>query len=319
MKIFIIGGAGYIGSHMVKIAHQAGHDVITIDNLSSGHQDAVLYGKFELCDILDNDKLNKLFNKYQPDVVMHFSAFSLVRESIIDPYKYYNNNVSGSLSLLKAMIDNNCMKFIFSSSASIFGNPEYIPIDEEHPKNPINPYGKSKLMVEEVLKDFEIAYGLKYVSLRYFNAAGHDPDGELSEMHDPETHLLPIIMQAANGQRDIVKIFGNDYDTNDGTCIRDYIHVNDLCNAHLKGLEYLNQCESSSAEFNLGNGNGFSVKEVIQQVKDMTGKDFITIEEDRRVGDPPVLIACDKKARKVLEFQANFTSLEKIIETLVDE
>ena len=317
MRIFIVGGAGYIGSHMVKIAHKAGHDVITLDNLSTGHQDAVLYGEFELCDILDTTKLDKLFKKHKPDAVMHFSAYSLVGESMTDPYKYYNNNVSGTLSLLKTMIDNDCMKFIFSSSAAIFGNPEYIPIDESHPKNPINPYGKSKLMVEEILKDFESAYGLKYVSFRYFNAAGHDPEGELSERHNPETHLLPLIMQAANGQRDSVSIFGNDYETTDGTCIRDYIHVNDLADAHLKGLDYLNQSESPSAEFNLGNGNGFSVKEVIQQVKDVTGKDFKVLEEGRRDGDPSTLIASDDKARKILELKTSFSSLEKIIETLV--
>jgi UDP-glucose 4-epimerase len=319
MKIFIIGGAGYIGSHMVKIAHKAGHDVITLDNLSTGHKDAVLYGEFELCDILDTIKLDKLFKKHKPDAVMHFSAYSLVGESMTDPYKYYNNNVSGTLSLLKAMIDNDCMKFIFSSSAAIFGNPEYVPIDENHPKNPINPYGKSKLMVEEILKDFESAYDLKYVSFRYFNAAGHDPEGELSERHDPETPLLPIIMQAANGQRDSVSIFGNDYDTIDGTCIRDYIHVNDLASAHLKGLDYLNQSKILSAEFNLGNGNGFSVKEVVQQVKDITGKSFLVVERGRRGGDPSILVANDKKARKVLELQANFSSLEEIIETLVDK
>ncbi|MDC6455593.1 UDP-glucose 4-epimerase GalE [Candidatus Pseudothioglobus singularis] len=317
MKIFIIGGAGYIGSHMVKIAHKVGHDVITVDNLSTGHQDAVLYGEFKLCDILDTAKLDKLFKKHKPDAVMHFSAYSLVSESMTDPYKYYNNNVSGTLSLLKAMIDNNCMKFIFSSSAAIFGNPEYIPIDEKHPKDPINPYGKSKLMVEEILKDFELAYGLKYVSFRYFNAAGHDPDGELSERHDPETHLLPIIMQATNGQKDSVSVFGNDYDTKDGTCVRDYIHVNDLANAHLKGLDYLNQDESSSAEFNLGNGNGFSVKEVVQKVKDITGKDFVIVEKGRREGDPSTLIASDDKAQKILGLNISFSSLEKIIKTLV--
>jgi len=316
MKIFIVGGAGYIGSHMVKIADQAGHDVITLDNLSTGHQDAVLYGEFELCDILDSAKLDKLFKKYKPDAVMHFSACSLVSESMTDPYKYYNNNVSGTLSLLKAMIDNDCMKFIFSSSAAIFGNPEYIPIDENHPKNPINPYGKSKLMVEEMLKDFESAYGLKYVSFRYFNAAGQDPDGELSERHDPETHLLPIIMQAANRQRDSVSIFGNDYDTSDGTCVRDYIHVNDLANAHLKGLDYLNQSKSSSAELNLGNGNGFSVKEVIQQVKNVTGKEFKVLEEGRREGDPSTLIASDKKAKKEFNILPNYASLKSIIKTL---
>jgi len=316
MKIFIIGGAGYIGSHMVKIAHKAGHNVITLDNLSTGHQDAVLYGEFELCDILDTSKLDKLFKKYKPEAVMHFSAYSLVAESMTDPYKYYNNNVSGTLSLLKVMIDNNCMKLIFSSSAAIFGNPKYIPIDEDHPKDPINPYGKSKLMVEEILKDFESAYGLKYLTFRYFNAAGHDPEGELSERHNPETHLLPIIMQAVNGQRDSVSIFGNDYDTNDGTCVRDYIHVNDLANSHLKGLDYLNQSESSSAEFNLGNGSGFSVKEVIQQVKDITGKDFKVLLEDRRDGDPPTLVASDIKARKVLKLKVKFPEIEKIIQTL---
>ena len=316
MKIFIIGGAGYIGSHMVKIAHKAGHDVVTIDNLSTGHQDAVLYGGFEFCDILDTVKLDKLFKKHKPDAVMHFSAYSLVGESVSDPYKYYNNNVSGTLSLLKAMVDNNCMKLIFSSSAAIFGNPEYIPIDESHPKNPINPYGKSKLMVEEMLKDFESAYGLRYVSFRYFNAAGHDPEGGLSERHNPETHLLPIIMQAANGQRDSVSIFGSDYDTSDGTCVRDYIHVNDLANAHLKGLDYLNQSGSPSTEFNLGNGNGFSVKEVIQQVKDITGKNFLVNEEGRRDGDPSTLIASDKKAKKELNLSPDYASLESIIKTL---
>ena len=317
MKIFIIGGAGYIGSHMVKIAHQAGHEVITLDNLSTGYQDAVLYGKFEFCDILNLEKLNELFNKYTPDAVMHFSAYSLVHESVSDPYKYYSNNVSGTLNLLKAMIDNNCRKFIFSSSAAIFGNPEYIPIDEDHPKNPINPYGKSKLMVEEILKDFDVAHGLKYVTFRYFNAAGHDPEGELSERHNPETHLLPIIMQAANGQRMSISVFGNDYDTKDGTCVRDYIHVNDLANAHLEGLKYLNKRESLSAEFNLGSGSGFSVKEVIQKVKEITQKDFKVVEESRRFGDPSILIASSAKAEQILELKTNFSSLEQVIQTLV--
>jgi UDP-glucose 4-epimerase len=316
MKIFIIGGAGYIGSHMVKIAHKAGHEVVTLDNLSTGHQDAVLYGKFEFCDILDTARLNELFAKYTPDAVMHFSAYSLVGESVADPYKYYHNNVSGTLSLLKSMIDNNCYKFIFSSSAAIFGNPTYIPIDEEHPTQPINPYGKSKLMVEEILKDFDAAYGFKYVSFRYFNAAGHDPEGKLSERHNPETHLLPIIMQAANDQRESVRIFGTDYDTNDGTCVRDYIHVNDLADAHLQGLDYLNDNSPQSAEFNLGNGNGFSVKEVIQKVKDITNKDFKVVEEGRRDGDPSTLIASDAKAKQVLKLQPNFSSLKDIIQTL---
>ncbi len=316
MKIFIIGGAGYIGSHMVKIAHKAGHDVITVDNLSTGHQDSVLYGRFEFCDILDGDKLNKLFIKYNPDAVMHFSAYSIVSESVLDPLKYYYNNVSGTISLLKTMIDNNCFKFIFSSSAAIFGNPEYIPIDENHPKNPINPYGKSKLMIEEILKDFDIAYGLKYISFRYFNAAGHDPEGELSERHDPETHLLPIVMQTVNGKRDFVSIYGDDYETKDGTCIRDYIHVNDISNAHLKGLSYLENNNSKSKEFNLGNGNGFSVKEVVSKVKSATGVDFNVVVEGRRDGDPSVLIASDKKFKKQLDGKLLYPTLESIIKTL---
>lgn len=319
MKIFIIGGAGYIGSHMVKIAHKAGHDVVTIDNLSTGHQDAVLYGGFELCDMLDSDKLDKIFKKYKPDAVMHFGAYSIVGESVSDPYKYYNNNVSGTLNLLRSMIENNCMKIIFSSSAAIFGNPEYIPIDEEHPKNPINPYGKTKLIVEEMLKDFDLAYGLKYVSLRYFNAAGHDPEGELTERHHPETHLLPIIMQAANGYRKSVSIFGNDYETEDGSCIRDYIHVNDLANAHLQALEYLNNISMPSTEFNLGNGNGFSVKEVVDIVKEITNKEFLVEEKGRRDGDPPILIASEKKAKKILKYKKNFSTLRKIIQTLLKE
>lgn len=317
MRLFIIGGAGYIGSHMVKIAHKAGHEVITIDNLSTGHQDAVLYGQFELCDILDTKKLTKLFVKYKPDAVMHFSACSLVNESVLNPYKYYHNNVAGTLSLLKSMMDNNCKKFIFSSSAAIFGNVEYIPIDENHPKCPINPYGKTKLMVEEILKDFETAYGLKYVSFRYFNAAGHDPEGELSERHNPETHLLPIIMQAVNGQRECVSVFGTDYDTKDGSCVRDYIHVNDLAEIHLKGLEYLNSNNSPSAEFNLGNGKGFSVKEIIKKVKELTKKDFKVIEGARRDGDPAILIASDAKAREQLRFESNFIDIDKIIQTLI--
>ena len=317
MKIFIVGGAGYIGSHMVKTAYKANHQVITIDNLSTGHKDSVLFGKFEFCDILDRKRLDRLFNLYNPDVVMHFSAYSSVGESVIDPYKYYHNNVVGTLNLLKSMIDNDCKKFIFSSSASIFGNPEYFPIDEDHPKRPINPYGKSKLMVEEILKDFESAYDLKYVSFRYFNAVGHDSEGGLSERHEPETHLLPLVLQAVNGQRDSVNIYGNDYDTKDGTCIRDYIHVNDLVNAHLKGLEYLNNRDTSSAEFNLGNGNGYSVKEIIQKVKEITQKDFKVLETARRDGDPAVLIASSDKARKQLEIGRDFIDIEKIIKTLM--
>ena len=271
MTLFIVGGAGYIGSHMVKLAHNAGHSVITLDNLSTGHKDAVLYGKFEYCDIHDSNRLSELFKKYKPDAVMHFSAYSLVGESMEDPYKYYHNNTAGTLNLLKSMIDHDCKKFIFSSTAAVFGNPKYMPIDEAHPKAPINPYGKSKLMIEQMLEDFDVAYGLKYVVFRYFNAAGEDLDGELTERHNPETHLLPLIMQTVRGEREAISIYGNDYATKDGTCVRDYIHVNDLSTVHLQGVEYLMKDGGDSKVYNLGNGEGFSVKEVIEKVKEIVG------------------------------------------------
>lgn len=317
MKIFILGGAGYIGSHMVKVAHDAGHDIITIDNLSTGHKDAVLHGVFEYCDVLDTQKLGLLFKKHKPDAVMHFCGFSIVGESIIEPYKYYYNNVLGAINVLNAMIENNCMKFVFSSSAAVYGNPEYIPIDEKHPKKPINPYGKSKLMIEEILEDFDSAYGLKFISFRYFNATGQDPGGELSERHIPETHLIPNVVSAAKGENESVSIFGVKNHTKDGTCIRDYIHVNDIADAHLLGLNYLRKKNQQSAFFNLGNGKGFSVREVVDKVKEITKKNFKVIERDRRNGDPLELVADDTKAREVLKFKPKFKSLEKIIKTLV--
>jgi UDP-glucose 4-epimerase len=317
MKLFIVGGAGYIGSHMVKLAHTNGHEVITLDNLSTGHKDAVKYGKFEYCDIQDSNRLNELFKKYQPDAVMHFSAYSLVGESMSDPYKYYNNNTVGTLNLLKAMIDNNCKNFIFSSTAAVFGNPEYTPIDEKHPKAPINPYGKSKLMIEQMLEDFDTAYGLKYVVFRYFNAAGHDLDGELSERHDPETHLLPLIMQTVRGEREAISIYGNDYDTKDGTCVRDYIHVNDLSRVHLQGVEYLLDGAKESKVYNLGNGEGFSVKEIIEKVKEITNKEFKVLEEGRRAGDPATLIASSQRAKEELGFAPQIDKVDDIIKTLV--
>lgn len=316
MRVFIVGGAGYIGSHMVKMAHNAGHEVITIDNLSTGHKDAVLYGQFELCDILDTSKLNDIFIKYRPDAVMHFGAVSIVSESVKNPFKYYHNNVSGTLSLLSSMVENNCKKLIFSSTAAIFGNPEYLPIDEDHAKAPINPYGKSKLMVEEIIKDFEVSYGLKYVSFRYFNAAGHDPDGILKERHNPETHLLPIVMQAANKIRDSVSIFGTDYETIDGTCIRDYIHVNDIATAHLKGLEYLNNNNVKSIALNLGNGIGSSVKEIVREVEKFTGEKINITYEDRRFGDPPALVANGDYAKEILKLKNKYRSIKDIIKTL---
>ncbi len=318
--VFIVGGAGYIGSHMAKHADLAGYDIVVLDNLSTGHEDAVKYGKFEFCDIKNKESLDVLFKKYQPDAVMHFSAYSIVGESVVDPYKYYENNVSGTLNLLKIMLDNQCNKIIFSSTAAVFGNPEYTPIDEEHIKKPINPYGRSKLMAEQILEDFDKAYDLKYLVFRYFNAAGHDASGELSERHDPETHLLPLIMQAARGDRENISIFGTDYNTEDGTCIRDYIHVDDLCAAHLNGLNMLFNPENkiSSNDFNLGNGSGFSVKEVISKVKILTSKDFVVLEKDRRSGDPAVLIASNIKASKTLNFTPDKSKIEDIIKSLID-
>jgi len=317
MKLFIVGGAGYIGSHMVKLAYQNGHEVITLDNLSTGHKDAVKYGVFEYCDIQDSNRLNELFKKYKPDAVMHFSAYSLVGESMSDPYKYYKNNTVGTLNLLKAMVDNDCKNFIFSSTAAVFGNPEYTPIDEKHPKAPINPYGKSKLMIEQMLEDFDSAYGLKYVVFRYFNAAGHDPEGELTERHDPETHLLPLVMQTVRGEREAISIYGNDYDTKDGTCVRDYIHVNDLAKVHLQGVEYLLKGDAESKVYNLGNGEGFSVKEIIQKVKEITKQEFKVLEEDRRAGDPATLIASSKRAKDELGFDPEFDEVDEIIKTLL--
>ena len=317
--VFIAGGAGYIGSHMAKNATLAGYKVVVLDNLSTGHQDAVKYGKFEFCDIRDKDSLDILFKKYRPDAVMHFSAYSIVSESVADPYKYYDNNVSGSLTLLKTMLNNHCNKIIFSSTAAVFGNPEYVPIDEAHVKKPINPYGRSKLMVEQILEDFDNAYNLKYLVFRYFNAAGHDADGELSERHDPETHLLPLVMQAARGDRENISIFGTDYNTKDGTCIRDYIHVDDLCTAHLGGLDALFDSKkgANSDDFNLGNGSGFSVKEIISKVKELTGVDFTVLEKERREGDPDTLIASSNKAFKVFGLTPIKSKIEDIIKSLI--
>ena len=237
MKILVVGGAGYIGSHMVKYLDKANIDVITLDNLSCGYRDAVKYGEFIEGDLSDRVLLDKLFTDYQIDAVMHFAAFIEVGESVREPAKYYKNNVSNTQVLLDAMVEHDVKHFIFSSTAAIFGEPEYTPIDEKHPKNPINPYGHSKLMVEQILKDYDHAYGLKSTCLRYFNAAGADPDGELGERHIPETHLVPLILQAASGRREDIKIFGNDYETDDGTCVRDYVHINDLCSAHLLALK----------------------------------------------------------------------------------
>lgn len=312
MRILVVGGAGYIGSHMVKMLLKAGHDVITLDNLSSGHRDAVLGGTFVEGDLADLACLNQVFSQYQPEAVMHFASFIQVGESIRKPDMYYRNNVTNTLNLLDTMLKFEVKKFIFSSTAAVFGEPDYVPIDETHPNRPLNPYGRSKLMIEQVLADYAKALDFRSVCLRYFNAAGADPDGQLGERHDPETHLIPLILQAASGRRENIQVFGRDYETPDGTCIRDYIHILDLCSAHLLALEYLvNGGESD--RFNLGNGAGFSVQEVLDAVIKVSGKPVKVIDGPRREGDPARLVADSKRALSVLHWKPVFTDLETIV------
>jgi len=312
MKILVVGGAGYIGSHMVKLLLERGHKVITFDNLSSGFRDAVLGGVFIKGDLADKAKLDQVFSNYRPDAVMHFASCIQVGESVRHPGKYYQNNFSNTLNLLDAMVKHNVWNFIFSSTAAIFGEPEYVPINEMHPKVPVNPYGRSKLMVEHVLQDYERAYGLKSVSLRYFNAAGADPAGMLGERHEPETHLIPLVLQAISGKRPNITVFGRDYSTPDHTCIRDYIHVVDLCNAHLLALGKLMET-GISRQYNLGNGAGFSVQEVITAAEQLTGSKVTVIEGPRRDGDPAILVADSALAREELGWIPIYPDLESII------
>ncbi|MBI5680908.1 MAG: UDP-glucose 4-epimerase GalE [Methanobacterium sp.] len=312
--ILIVGGAGYIGSHLNKKINEKGYETIVFDNLSYGHRNFVKWGTFEQGDLGNIDEIRNVFKKYDIEAVMHFAAFTYVGESVEDPQKYYLNNVKNTLNLLQVMLEEDVKHFVFSSTCATYGDPVEIPITENHPQNPINPYGRGKLIIEQVLKDYSHAYGLKYASLRYFNAAGADPDCKIGEMHDPETHLIPLILDAADGKREDIKIFGTDYDTPDGTCIRDYIHVTDLADAHILALEYL-QNGGKSDVFNLGNGNGFSVKEVIEEARKITGKEIKATEAPRRSGDPPTLIGSSKKAMEILKWKPEYHDLSKIIET----
>jgi UDP-glucose 4-epimerase len=314
MKILVVGGAGYIGSHMVKSLLSRGHDVVTFDNLSKGYRDAVTGGGFIEGDLVSREQLDQLLGATSFNAVMHFASFIEVAESIREPAKYYQNNFSNTQNLLDSMVKHDVNHFIFSSTAAVFGEPQYTPIDESHPKLPINPYGKSKLQVEQMLEDYDRAYGLKSSSLRYFNAAGADIEGELGERHNPETHLIPLVLQAASGRRESISVFGNDYDTPDGTCVRDYIHVQDLCDAHLLALENLRQ-SGKSEQFNLGNGQGFSVQQVIDCVRDVTGREISPSMEARREGDPAVLVADASKASEELGWEPKLSGLEKIIQT----
>lgn len=313
--ILVTGGAGYIGSHAVLALQRAGYEVIVLDNLVYGHRDLVeevLKAKLVVGDISDRALLDNLFATYNIGAVMHFSAFAYVGESVTDPAKYYRNNVIGTVTLLEAMMAASIKKFVFSSTCATYGIPKAVPITEDHPQNPINPYGTTKLMVEKILADFDVAYGLQSVCFRYFNAAGADPNGLLGEDHNPETHLIPLVLLTALGKQQSVSIFGTDYPTPDGTCIRDYIHVSDLADAHILGVEYLLQ-DGKTDVFNLGNGGGFSVKQVIEAAREVTGREIKVVESDRRPGDPPALVGSCEKARKVLGWQPQYLDIKDII------
>lgn len=313
--ILVTGGAGYIGSHTVLALKQAGYDVIVLDNLIYGHPDLVensLQVPLVVGDISDRSLLDRLFAEHDVKAVIHFAAFAYVGESVKNPAKYYRNNVVGTLTLLEAMQAANVSKIVFSSTCATYGTPDSVPILESFPQNPINPYGMSKLMVEKILADFDVAHGMKSVIFRYFNASGANPEGLLGEDHSPETHLIPLVLLTALGQRPSISIFGTDYPTPDGTCIRDYIHVSDLADAHVLGFQYLLE-DNDSEVFNLGNGNGFSVKEVIETAVQVTERDIKVVEEDRRPGDPPSLVGSSQKAREILNWQPCFSRLEDIL------
>ncbi len=314
MAVLVVGGAGYIGSHMVRALQKSSREVVVFDNLEKGHREAIAEVSLYEGDLRNKQDVRGVFEKHQIDAVMHFSAFSLVGESMQKPELYYENNVYGTLNLLTAMKDYGVRHFIFSSTAAVFGEPQNVPIDEQHPTSPTNVYGETKLAVEKMLAWFDSIYGIKSVSLRYFNAAGADPAGDIGELHAHETHLIPLVLEAALGQRPYISILGDDYDTRDGTCIRDYIHVNDLADAHILALEYLLSGKGSNV-FNLGNGNGYSVKEIIDVARKVTGKEITARTAERRPGDPAVLIAGSEKASQVLGWRPKLNDITAIIET----
>jgi UDP-glucose 4-epimerase len=312
MTILITGGAGYIGSHAVRYFLNQNEEVVVVDNLQSGHKRSVDVEHFYQIDLRDKEALDKIFKIHNIEGVIHFAANSLVGESMDNPYEYYHNNVYGMMSLLDVMKENNVEKVVFSSTAATYGEPENIPILEEDETNPTNTYGETKLAIEKMMKWFDQGYGIKYVSLRYFNAAGAHENGAIGENHDPETHLIPLILEVPLGKKEQIYIFGNDYPTEDGTCIRDYIHVMDLASAHFLALKYLRQGKSSNI-FNLGNGNGYSVKEVIDVARKITEHPIPAVFKERRAGDPAILIASSEKAQNILGWQPQFNTLEKII------
>jgi len=367
MKILVTGGAGYIGSHTVKKLGRKGHEILTIDNLSTGHREAVLFGGFRKGDIRDPVFLKRVFSAFRPQALIHFAASAVVPESVTNPLLYWDNNISALVTLLRAAVEHRVKMAVFSSSAAVYGEPEKVPITEDHPKRPANPYGMTKLVGEGILADCDLAHGLKSVCLRYFNAAGLDPDGELAEDRAVETHLIPVVLKVAaearkaeglersrkaespertlesrraaeagkkkqgaggreqgakarpmrhapSAMRSVVHIFGNDYPTPDGTCVRDYIHVNDLAQAHILALEWLSR-EKRSGAFNLGNGRGYSVRQVVEVARRVTGLPIPSRDVPRRPGDPAALVASSDKIRKVLGWKPEIPELEKIIST----
>ncbi len=313
MNVLVVGGAGYIGSHAVRLLARSGHNAWVYDNLVFGHPQAVPEGRLIEGDLHDRACLVAVLRAHEIDAVMHFAAFAFVGESVVDPAKYYQNNVVGSLSLLEAMREAGVLRIVFSSTTATYGEPEVMPITEDAPQRPINPYGFSKLVVEQALADYALAYEFSYAALRYFNAAGASPQGDMGEDHDPETHLIPLVLQVALGQRSHITIFGDDYPTPDGTCIRDYIHVDDLATAHLAALERLQP--GVALKLNLGTGRGASVREVIEACRHVTGRAIPAEIGPRRLGDPPELVADASQAQRVLAWQPQYNDIESIVRT----
>lgn len=314
MKVLVVGGAGYIGAHMCKLLAESGFELVVCDDLSTGHHAALRWGKFIQASIGDAAALDSLFVRERPDVVMHFAACSLVGESVANPLKYWHNNVGNTLVLLEAMRRHGIARFVFSSTAAIFGEPRSELIDEDHPMRPLNPYGRTKLAVEQLLRDACAAHELRAVALRYFNAAGADPSGWIGESHQPETHLIPRLLRRAAGEDLEVCIFGDDYPTPDGTCIRDYVHVNDLAAAHLRALQQL-ECEAGFQCYNLGNGTGHTVREVVSAVEEVTGRSLNIPVGPRRSGDPATLVASSSRARERLGWEPRYRAIRSIIES----
>lgn len=312
MAILVCGGAGYIGSHINKELNKQGYETIVFDNLVYGHREAVRWGKFIQGDLANIADIEAVFSQHKIEAVFHFAAYAYVGESVAEPEKYYYNNVVNTLNLLQVMRKHGCNKIIFSSTCATYGEPERVPITEEMAQHPINPYGMTKLTVECIFADYQKAYGLQFVVLRYFNAAGADPDGEIGESHDPETHLIPLVLDAASGLRSDIKVFGTDYETLDGSCVRDYIHVTDLASAHLLALHYLEQGNQGDF-FNLGNTVGTSVLEVVDSVRKITGKEFTVTLADRRPGDPARLVGSSEKAKRVLGWKPEYADIDTII------